>query len=100
SQSTDEIEKVLSNLNTSVRNTVHSMESGKERTSISVEHADKISKAILERAQSVNQAVHASKAIAQESVEQESVISSINEQVGENAKSIALLSALMDRLQQ
>ncbi|WP_133003913.1 MULTISPECIES: methyl-accepting chemotaxis protein [Marinomonas] len=100
SQSTDEIEKVLSNLNTSVSNTVHSMESGKERTSISVEHADKISKALLERAQSVNQAVHASKAIAQESVEQERVISSINEQVGENAKSIASLSALMDRLQQ
>ncbi|MGB3599153.1 MAG: methyl-accepting chemotaxis protein [Marinomonas sp.] len=66
----------------------------------SSQSTDKISKALLERAQSVNQAVHASKAIAQESVEQERVISSINEQVGENAKSIASLSALMDRLQQ
>ncbi|GAA0220494.1 methyl-accepting chemotaxis protein [Marinomonas primoryensis] len=100
SESTDDIEKVLANLNTSVNNTVRSMESGKERTSISVDHAEKISKALLERAHSVSNVALSSKKIAQESVEQEKVISLINDQIGENAKSIKSLSDLMISLQQ
>jgi methyl-accepting chemotaxis protein len=100
SDSTDDIEKVLKNLNRSVNNTVNSMESSKERTSISVEHADKISKALFERAQSVSSVATASKTIAKESHEQEKVISLINDQIGENAKSIESLSNLMINLQQ
>lgn len=100
SNSTDDIEKVLANLNASVANTVQSMESGRERTSISVEHADTISKALLERAKSVGSAVISSKNIAQESVEQEKLISEMNHQVGENAQSIKSLSELMEQLQQ
>ena len=95
-----DIEKVLANLNTSVNNTVRSMESGKERTSISVDHAEKISKALLERAHSVSNVALFSKKIAQESVEQEKVISLINDQIGENTKSIKSLSDLMISLQQ
>jgi methyl-accepting chemotaxis protein len=76
------------------------MESGKERTSISVDHAEKISKALLERAHSVSNVVLSSKKIAQESVEQEKVISLINDQIGENTKSIKSLSNLMFSLQQ
>jgi len=41
SESTDDIEKVLANLNTSVNNTVPSIGIRQERTSISVDHAEK-----------------------------------------------------------
>lgn len=83
-----------------VADEVRTMESGRERTSISVEYADTISKALLERAKSVGNAVISSKNIAQESVEQEKLISEMNHQVGENAQSIKPLSELMEQLQQ
>lgn len=83
-----------------VADEVRTMESGRERTSISVEYADTISKALLERAKSVGSGVISSKNIAQESVEQEKLISEMNHQVGENAQSIKSLSELMEQLQQ
>ena len=100
SDSTNEIEKVLVNLNMSVKRTVHSMESSKQTTSTSVEHAQAISNALLERSKAVGNVARASKIIAKESVEQEKVIALINEKIKENEKSIRMLSDLMGGLQQ
>ncbi|MGO2354433.1 MAG: methyl-accepting chemotaxis protein [Marinomonas foliarum] len=100
SESTDEIEKVLANLNTSVKLTVSSMESSKQRTSISVEHAQSISNALVERSKAVGNVAIASKTIAAESIEQEKVITLINSKINENEQSIKMLSNLMAHLQQ
>lgn len=98
SQSTDEIEKVLVNLNASVGKTVSSMESGKERTNISVEHTLKISDGLLKRAQDVSKITESSQSIAQDTIEQERVIFSISEKVGQNAQAIQMLAELMKNL--
>ena len=100
SDSTDEIEKVLANLNTSVKLTVSSMESSKQTTSISVDHAHSISNALVERSKAVGNVALSSKTIARESIEQEKVITLINEKISENEKSIKMLSDLMVSLQQ
>ncbi len=98
SESTDEIEKVLANLNTSVEKTVRSIESGKERTAISVEHTLKISDDLLKRAKDVNQVASASNDIAQDTQEQERIIATIYEKVDKNAQSIDQLAELMKEL--
>lgn len=100
SDSTDEIEKVLVNLNTSVKRTVDSMESSKQTTSTSVQHAQTISSALLERSKAVGNVAKASKTIAKETLEQEKIIRLINEKISENEKSIKTLSNLMMDLQQ
>lgn len=100
SESTDDIEKVLTNLNKSVSSTVTSMESSKERTTISVGHTEKISKALLDRAASVSSVASSSRKIADDSFAQERVISEINTQTNENAESLKRLSELMLELQQ
>jgi methyl-accepting chemotaxis protein len=100
SESTNEIEKVLVNLNTSVKRTVQSMESSKQTASISVEHAQAISDALVERSKAVGDVALASKTIANESVEQEKAVVLINEKIIENEQSIKMLSDLMAHLQQ
>ena len=100
SNSTDDIEKVLSNLNSSVNSTVESIKSGREQTALSVEHVDKISNALLERAQIVHNAVLSSNSIAEQSTNQEQVSSRVNEEVLASAQSIQSLTELMANLQQ
>ncbi|WP_417436840.1 methyl-accepting chemotaxis protein, partial [Idiomarina abyssalis] len=100
SNSTDDIEKVLSNLNSSVNSTVNSIKSGREQTALSVEHVDKISNALLERAQIVHNAVLSSNSIAEQSTIQEQVSSRVNEEVLASAQSIQSLTELMANLQQ
>ncbi|REG85724.1 methyl-accepting chemotaxis protein [Marinomonas pollencensis] len=100
SHSTDDIEKVLANLNSSVNTALTSMASGREQTAISVEHVDKISNALLERAQVVHNAVLSSQSIAEHSVQQEQTASRVNEEVLANAQSMQSLTKLMSKLQQ
>ncbi|MEO9273501.1 methyl-accepting chemotaxis protein [Marinomonas sp. 5E14-1] len=98
SESTDEIEKVLANLNTSVDKTVNSMESSKERTSISVEHTHEISQGLSERAKSVSEVAEISQDIAKETLEQDHVMTAISESINENAQDIQLLAENMINL--
>ena len=100
SQSTDEIEKVLTNLNSSLDTTVKSMESGQQRTTISVEHTLKISKGLLNRAKDVSTITASSQNIAEDTVNQEQLIASINEKTNQNAEAIQLLAKLMTELTQ
>jgi len=100
SQSTDEIEKVLINLNSSVDKTVKSMESGKQRTTINVEHTLNISEGLLKRAKDVSHITSSSQNIAEDSINQERVIASINEKTNQNAQAIQLLAKLMIDLTQ
>ncbi|MCV2402566.1 methyl-accepting chemotaxis protein [Marinomonas sp. C2222] len=98
SESTDEIEKVLSKLNSSVSKTVSSIESGKERTSVSVEHTLKISDGLLKRAEDVSQIAVSSQSIASDTLRQEEIISSIHEKVSTNAQAIQVLAEQMHAL--
>jgi methyl-accepting chemotaxis protein len=74
------------------------MESGKERTSISVEHTLEISDGLLKRAKDVSKITESSQSIAQDTIEQERVIFSISEKVGQNAQAIQMLAELMKNL--
>lgn len=98
SESTDEIEKVLTRLNVSVGNTVTSMRSGQERTAINVHHALNISNGLSERAEDVSNIANRSQAVAQNTLEQDKVVALISEKVSDNAQAIQLLSELMNNL--
>ena len=98
SESTDEIEKVLANLNSSVERTVQSIDSGKERTAISVQHTLKISEDLLKRAKDVSNVANASDNIAKDTQEQERIIATIYEKVDLNAQAIDQLAELMAEL--
>ncbi|MEP2617642.1 MAG: methyl-accepting chemotaxis protein [Marinomonas sp.] len=95
SESTDEIEKVLTNLNASVNKTVSSMESSKERTVISVEHTLEISEGLSRRATNVSEIAQISQEIAKETLEQDHVMAAISETINENAQDIQLLAENM-----
>ncbi len=98
SDSTDEIEKVLTNLNESVNKTVESMASGQERTTINVNHTLEISDGLLQRAKDIASIMVSSQTIAEDSKEQEKVVSSISDKVAEDAQAIQLLASLMQEL--
>lgn len=95
SESTDEIEKVLSNLNTSVSRTVSSMESSKERTTTSAEHTFEISEGLSRRAVNVSEIAQISRDVAKETLEQDHVMAAISESINENAQDIQLLAENM-----
>ena len=98
SDSTDEIEKVLTNLNESVNRTVESMASGQERTTVNVNHTLEISDGLLQRAKDIASIMVSSQKIAEDSKEQEEVVSSISDKVAEDAQAIQLLASLMQEL--
>ncbi|MEP2617640.1 MAG: methyl-accepting chemotaxis protein, partial [Marinomonas sp.] len=98
SDSTDEIEKVLENLNTSVSKTVSSMTSGQEKTHVNMEHTLSISEGLNKRSQDVSRIAQSSQDIAHNTLEQEQVIQSINNKVHQNAQAILQLVDLMERL--
>ena len=98
SEATDQIESVLAKLHQSVDQTVVSMESGKERTSINVGHAQSISEGLARRAKDVASVSSSSQSIAQDTLEQETVIASINDKVSQNALAIQQLSEMMTEL--
>ena len=98
SEATDQIEGVLAKLHNSVDQTVVSMESGKERTSVNVDHALSISEGLTKRAKEVAIVSKSSQAIAQDSLEQETVIASINDKVSQNAQAIQQLAQMMSEL--
>lgn len=95
SESTDEIEKVLGNLNTSVSRTVSSMESSKERTTTSAEHTFEISEGLSRRAVNVSEIAQISRDVAKETLEQDHVMAAISESINENAQDIQLLAENM-----
>ena len=98
SDSTDEIEKVLINLNESVNKTVESMASGQERTTVNVNHTLKISDGLLQRAKDIASIMTSSQKIAEDSVEQEKIVSSIKDKVSQDAQAIQLLASLTQEL--
>jgi len=98
SDSTDEIEKVLINLNDSVNKTVESMASGQERTTVNVNHTLKISDGLLQRAKDIANIMTSSQKIAEDSVEQEKIVSSIKDKVSQDAQAIQLLASLTQEL--
>jgi len=98
SESTDEIEKVLTNLNTSVSQTVRSMESSKERTTISVQHTHEISEGLSKRAGNVSEIAEISQNVSRETLEQDHVMAAISETINDNAQAIQLLAENMASL--
>jgi len=76
------------------------MESGQQRTTISVEHTLKISKGLLNRAKDVSTITASSQNIAEDTINQEQLIASINEKTNQNAEAIQLLAKLMTELTQ
>ncbi|ETX11235.1 methyl-accepting chemotaxis protein [Marinomonas ushuaiensis DSM 15871] len=98
SDSTDDIEKVLINLNESVNKTVESMACGQERTTLNVNHTLEISEGLMKRAKDVASIMQSSQSIAEDSAEQEQVMTSISSRVSENAQAIQLLAELMQEL--
>jgi len=100
SQSTDEIEKVLENLNASVGITVKSMESGKARTTVNVEHTLNISDGLLKRAKDVSDIASSSRSVAEDTINQERLIATISDKTSKNSETIQWLAELMKNLTQ
>ncbi|GAB3485294.1 methyl-accepting chemotaxis protein [Marinomonas epiphytica] len=100
SASTDEIEKVLADLNNSVQKTVESIQSGTQRTEVSVEHTHTISDDLKKRAQDVSGIASSSQHIATETQEQASHVEDISNKLNDNADTITELQDLMRQLSQ
>jgi len=98
SDSTDQIEAVLDRLNYSVNQTVSSMEAGKARTSVNVEHALTMSDGLMLRSKNAGEVSSSTKDIADEIIAQEQVILSVNAKIRENFQAIESLSHLMNDL--
>ncbi|MFT2110795.1 methyl-accepting chemotaxis protein [Marinomonas sp. 2405UD68-3] len=98
SQSTDEIEEVLERLNSSAKKTVASMESGKKRTSENVINAKAISEGLIQRSQQVSQVAQTSQDVSKETQEQEVALSSIYEELSENASTTQKMAETMEKL--
>ncbi|BFM51134.1 methyl-accepting chemotaxis protein [Marinomonas sp. THO17] len=98
SDSTDQIEVVLERLNYSAGQTVSSMEAGKARTSVNVEHALNMSDGLMLRSKNAREVSSSAKDIADEIIAQEQVILSINAKIRENFHAIESLSHSMNDL--
>lgn len=98
SDTTDQIESVLTNLNTSVTNTAKSISSGKERTEVGVKHTFDISEGLLKRANDVSIIHDSSLSIVTDTERQVTVLRSINNQVADTAQAIEDLVSMMQSL--
>lgn len=95
SESTDQIEKVLSNLNSSVGLTVRLIESSKEKASSSVGHILEISEGLSNRAKNVSDIALISQEASREALEQDHVMAAISDTITENARDIQHLAENM-----
>ncbi|WP_445772452.1 methyl-accepting chemotaxis protein [Shewanella sp.] len=98
SHSTDEIEKVLSRLNTSMLKTVDSMDQGKKRTSENVQHTSNIAKGLEQRAAQIGQVSTLSNNVASGTQEQADKLNQIGAEILENARAVVLLSEQVQKL--
>lgn len=98
SHSTDEIEKVLSRLNTSMLKTVDSMDQGKKRTSENVQHTNNIAKGLEQRAAQIGQVSTLSNNVANGTQEQANKLNQIGAEILENAKAVVVLSEQVQKL--
>ncbi|MCL1143507.1 methyl-accepting chemotaxis protein [Shewanella gaetbuli] len=98
SQSTDEIETVLSRLNSSMLKTVESMDEGKQRTSENVSHTNTIASGLAERANQIEQVASLSHQMAEETQHQEGQLNQIGEQISDNINTVTLLSEQITKL--
>lgn len=95
SESTDQIEKVLSNLNSSVGLTVRLIKSSKEKASSSVGHILEISEGLSNRAKNVSDIALISQEASKEALEQDHVMAAISDTITENARDIQHLAENM-----
>lgn len=98
SHSTDEIEKVLSRLNTSMLKTVDSMDQGKKRTSENVQHTNNIAKGLEQRAAQIGQVSTLSNNVANGTQEQANNLNKIGAEILDNAKAVLVLSEQVQKL--
>lgn len=98
SHSTNEIEKVLSRLNTSMLKTVDSMDQGKKRTSENVQHTNNIAKGLEQRAAQIGQVSTLSNNVANGTQEQANKLNQIGAEILENAKAVVVLSEQVQKL--
>lgn len=98
SHSTDEIEKVLSRLNTSMLKTVDSMDQGKKRTAENVQHTNNIAKGLEQRAAQIGQVSTLSNNVANSTQEQANKLNQIGAEILDNAKAVVVLSEQVQKL--
>lgn len=98
SQSTDEIEKVLSRLNHSMLKTVESMDEGKQRTTKNVEHTNTIASGLEERASQIELVASLSRNVADETEQQGTQLNHIGSEMNDNINTVTLLSEQITKL--
>ncbi|GGB44729.1 chemotaxis protein [Shewanella inventionis] len=98
SHSTDEIEKVLSRLNTSMLKTVDSMDQGKKRTAENVQHTNNIAKGLEQRSAQIGQVSTLSNNVANSTQEQANKLNQIGAEILDNAKAVVVLSEQVQKL--
>ncbi|RKF20482.1 chemotaxis protein [Alginatibacterium sediminis] len=98
SQSTDEIAKVLTRLNTSMVKTVESMDLGSQRTSDNVIHTSSIAEELEQRSSQIEQVATLSKNVASETQEQRIKLEKIGVDILANAEAASTLSKQIEKL--
>ncbi|WP_394129444.1 methyl-accepting chemotaxis protein [Shewanella maritima] len=98
SQSTDEIEAVLSRLNQSMLRTVDSMDEGQKITSENVANTNVIASGLEERTSQIEQVAQLSREVADETEQQSSQLTHIGNEIISNAETATLLSEQAKKL--
>ncbi|QIR16068.1 chemotaxis protein [Shewanella aestuarii] len=98
SQSTDEIETVLSRLNSSMLKTVESMDESKQRTTDNVQHTNNIASGLAERATQIDSVASLSREVADEAQQQGTQLTHIGSEIIENANTMNQLSEQVEKL--